>query len=161
VSRPAADFGRAFVRFPRPNPFLLGWRWRYEIGVVAVAAVLARGPGPLWTVLFGAALAAAGVTPYGRRRFWCVVTPHRVRTGCKHAWVHSRTGRIPMVLRTRPVPDGEQLLLLLRPGTSADDLIDAAPVLATACWARSVRVEPDKTRAHLVWLTVARYEVPA
>jgi hypothetical protein len=66
-----------------------------------------------------------------------------------------------MVLGTRPVPDGEQLLLLLRPGTSADDLVDAAPELGTACWARIVRVEPDETRAHLVWLTVVRYEVPA
>jgi hypothetical protein len=66
-----------------------------------------------------------------------------------------------MVLWTRPVPDGEQLLLLLRPGTSADDLVDAAAELGTACWARVVRVEPDKTRAHLVWLTVVRYEVPA
>jgi hypothetical protein len=156
-----ADFGRAFVRFRRPNPFVLAWRWRYELSLALAALVLARGFGTQWTVLFGAVLAAVLATPYGRRRFWVIAVQHGIRTGCKHAWVHSRTGRIPMVLWTRPVPAGEQLLLLLRPGTSAGDLVDAAPTLASASWATAAVVEPDKTRAHLVWLTVVRYEVVA
>lgn len=148
---PAPDFGRALVRFPRPNPFVVAWRWRYEVGVAA--GVFEFYGSALWTVLSGLAVAGGAALPYGRRRAWCVVTPHRVRTGLKHAWVHSRTGRLPMVLWTRPVPAGEELLLLLRPGTSLTDV--AAADLATACWARAVRVEPG-AKASQVRLTVIR-----
>lgn len=63
-----------------------------------------------------------------------------------------------MMLWTRPVPAGEELLLLLRPGTSLTDVRTAD--LATACWAEEVRVEPGP-RPHLVRLTVVRYEAPA
>jgi hypothetical protein len=159
VRDPVEDLGRALVRFPRPNPVVVAWRWRYEAGAVVTAGVYDARLGALWTVLSGLTAAAAAATPYGRRRVWCVLTPHRVRTGLKHAWVHSRTGRLPMVLWTRPVPGGEELLLLLRPGTSAADV--AAADLATACWAEEVRVEPGP-RPHLVRLTVVRrYAAPA
>lgn len=151
---PAADLGRALVRFPRPNPFVVAWRWRYEAGVVA--GIYEVHGSTLWTVLSGLVVAAGAATPYGRRRVWCVLTAHRVRTGLKHAWVHSRTGRLPMVLWTRPVPAGEELLLLLRPGTSAADVAGAD--LATACWAREVRIEPGP-RPHLLRLTVVRAAV--
>lgn len=155
--RPAGqEFGRAFVRFPRPNLAVLGWRWRYELGAVAVLAALPGRVGLVWTVLSGLACAGSAVLAPVRRRVWCIVTPHRVRTGCKHAWVHSRTGRLPMVVWTRPGPGGERVLLWLRPGTSAEDLQDAAPTLAAACWARQVVVEPDPDHGHLVWLTVLR-----
>ncbi len=73
----------------------------------------------------------------------------------------SRAGRIPMVLWTRPVHEGEQLLLLLRPGLTAADLTAAASVLAAACWAREVVVVPHPTRAALVRLVVVRYDVAA
>lgn len=155
---PAAGFGRALVRFPRPNPAVVAWRWRYEAGAVLTAGVYDVRVGTLWTVLSGLAAVAAAATPYGRRRVWCVVTPHRVRTGFKHAWVHSRTGRLPMVLWTCPVPAGEELLLLLRPGTSLGD-VEAAE-LATACWAEEVRVEPGP-RPYLARLTVVRHRLLA
>lgn len=158
---PAADVGLGLVRFPRPNPVLVAWRWRYELlaaFLVGTGWVLA---GPLWTVhgVLAVGTVAASVPELRRRtacRLWCLVTPHRVRTGCKHAWVHSRTGRIPAVLWTRPVDEGEQLLLWCRPGTAAEDLVAARPALASACWARDVRVEPHSTRAQLVLLTVVR-----
>lgn len=155
---PAADLGRALGRFPRPNPFVVAWRWRYEAGTLVTAGVYEARVGALWTVLSGLMAAGAAALPYGRRRVWCVVTPHRVRTGLKHGWVHSRSGRLPMVLWTRPVPAGEELLLLLRPGTSAADVAGAD--LATACWAREVRIEPGP-RPHLVRLTVVRHPVLA
>jgi hypothetical protein len=138
---------------------VIGWRWRYELGTLAAAGTAAWQVGPLWTAAAGAFVAGLLSTPYGRRRLWCVVVQHRVRTGLQHAWVHSRTGRLPMVVWTRPVPEGEELLLLLRPGTSVTDLETAD--LATACWAREVRVRPDPERAHLVRLTVVRYEEAA
>jgi hypothetical protein len=158
---PAADLGLGLVRFARPNPVLVAWRWRYEL--LLAAAVTAAGllAGALWTVQTALLLGAVTVSVpelrrRARRQVWCVVTPHRVRTACKHAWVHSRTGRIPAVLWTRPVDDGEQLVLWCRPGTAAEDLAAARPALTSACWAADVRVEPHSTRAQLVLLTVVR-----
>ena len=157
---PSADFGLGLVRFPRPNPVLVLWRWRYELVLLAAAAagwVLVC----VWTV--HSALAVGTVTVSvpelrrrARRRAWCVITPHRVRTACKHAWIHSRTGRIPAVLWTSPVAEGEQLVLWCRPGTAAEDLEQARPALTAACWAQDVRVTPHSTKAHLVLLTVVR-----
>jgi hypothetical protein len=155
----AGEFGRAFVRVRRPGPVLVVWRWRYEVGAVVAAVAGAQQIGPQWTLLFGAFVVGALSTPYGRRRLWVVVVQHRVRTGLKHGWVQSRTGRLPMVLWTRPVPEGEQVLLLLRPGTGVGD-VEAAD-LAAACWAREVWVEPDPERAQIIRLTVVRYDAPA
>jgi hypothetical protein len=158
---PSADFGLGLVRFPRPNPVLVLWRWRYELGLLAAASAAWVLAGALWTV--HSALAVGTVTVcvpalrrWARRRAWCVITPHRVRTACKHAWIHSRTGRIPAVLWTSPVAEGEQLLLWCRPGTAAEDLELARPALTAACWAQDVRVTPHSTKAHLVLLTVVR-----
>jgi hypothetical protein len=160
--RRAAEFGRAFVRTPRPNPLVVAWRWRYELCTAATLALLATRVSPLWTVASALAVAAgfAVLTPL-RWRFWCIVTQHRLRTGLKEAWVFSRSGRLPMLLWTKPVREGEQLLVLLRAGMSAADLADAAPVLAATCWAREVRVEAHPARAALVRLVVVRYDVAA
>jgi hypothetical protein len=158
---PGAEFGLGLVRFPRPNPILVGWRWRYELGSLAALAACRLYAGALWTVQTGLVLGAVAVSvPELRRRarcrLWCVVTPHRVRTACKHAWIHSRTGRIPAVLWTRPVEEGEQVLLWCRPGTTAEDLELARPALTAACWAQDVRVVQHTERAQLVLLTVVR-----
>src|SRR5450755_247461 len=92
----------------RANPIVAAWRWRYEL---AGAAGLAVG----WMVLDSAAAAwpTAGLVAmlaitacfrWGRRfltaRAWCIVTPHRVRVGCAQAWIHSRSGKIPIILLT-------------------------------------------------------------
>lgn len=159
--QPGADLTLALTPFPPPNPFVVAWRWRYELLAVASTAELVRHLGLLWTVYTGLALVVAvgAVGPARRRavqRFWCVVTPHRVRTGCKHAWIHSRTGRIPAVLWTRAVLEGEQVLLWCRAGTTVGDLAAAGPVLTAACWAHDVRVEQHPTRAHLARVTVLR-----
>jgi hypothetical protein len=161
MSTRAAEFGRAFVRPARPNPLVVAWRWRYELSAAATLALLTARVGAVWTVLGAAAGAASAVLPVVRWRLWCVVSQHRARTGLIQAWVFSRSGRIPMVLWTRPVHEGEQLLLLLRPGLTAADLEAAAPVLAAACWAREVVVVPHPTRAALVRLVVVRYDVAA
>ncbi|MFL6129532.1 MAG: hypothetical protein ACJ73E_10755 [Mycobacteriales bacterium] len=163
---PGAEFGLGLVRFPRPNPVLVLWRWRYELGLVAAAVAGPAYVGALWTVqaglMLGTAVAAVPeLRRRARRRAWCVVTPHRVRTACKHAWIHSRSGRIPAVLWTSPVDEGEQVLLWCRPGTTAEDLELARPALSTACWARDVRVMQHTSRTHLVLLTVVRAQPDA
>jgi hypothetical protein len=157
---------RAVVPLARPNPAILGWRWRYELGVLAALAVgLALAVpryGPLWTVLALAGLVAGvGAVPAVRRfavrRAWCVITPHRVRTGCAHAWIQSRTGKVPAVLWTSAVPVGERVLLWCRPGTTAEDLAAARDLLATACWAQDVEVQRHPRRSQLAALVVVRH----
>lgn len=151
------DFGQATVRPRRPNPLVVLWRWRYEAAAAGLLALTLHALGPLWTVLFGLALAAVvlGVPPV-RRYARCVLTAHRVRTACLHLWLQSRTGRLPLVLWTRPVRGGELCVLWCRPGLAAADIAEVREQFAAACWATDVEVAVDKRRSQLVYLTVRR-----
>jgi hypothetical protein len=149
----------------RPNPVVIVWRWRYElgllIGVPAAVTLLMRSVGIIYAVVILAALVHLIVLwPPARRlvmaQAWCVITAHRVRTGCAQAWIHSRNGKIPVVLLTRHRPYGEGVLLWCRAGTSPEDFALARRQLAAACWARDVRLIPSERFAHLVQLDVIR-----
>jgi len=153
----------------RANLVVAAWRWRYELLLAAALAAewIALGWAAAAAVTAGLAAALIGVAagwPRGRRfliaRAWCIVTPHRVRVGCAQAWIHSRAGKIPAVLYTRCEPFGERVLLWCRAGTSADDLLSARGLLATACWADDVQVTRDPRYAHLVVLDVVRHGQP-
>jgi hypothetical protein len=77
----------------RPGPVARLWHWRYEaalvagllLGTIGIGVTLGLG----WLIATAAAvlavLAAALAWPPSRRRViaraWCVITPHRVRTG--------------------------------------------------------------------------------
>jgi hypothetical protein len=152
----------------RPGPLGLAWHWRYELGMVAGLAAVALaggyelGAGALLAVaavgaaLLGACLAWA---PSRRRliaRAWCVITPHRVRTACMHAWVQSRDGRLPVVLYTTPAAFGERVTLWCRAGITAGDLEGARDILRAACWASDVRVVASARYRHIVVLEVVR-----
>jgi hypothetical protein len=147
----------------RPNLLVLAWRWRWELMLAAgvpLAAILIAGTLGPWALAVSAGLiAAAALWPPARQqliaRAWCVITPHRVRTGCAEAWIHSRRGKLPMVLLTTQQPFGERVHLWCRAGTSALDFESARPTLISACWAR----HPGDRRlrhAHLVTLTIRR-----
>jgi hypothetical protein len=90
-------------------------------------------------------------------RAWCVITPHRVRTGCAHAWVQTRDGRLPVVLYTAPAEFGERVMLWCRAGITAGDLDGARDILRAACWASDVRVVVNDRRSHIVVLEVIRH----
>lgn len=159
------EFGRSLVRPARPNPLVVLWRWRYEIGLPAVTAVAAtasvRALGWPWTVgsaviLVSGLLGRREVRRWSVIRAWCVITQHRVRVGCAHAWIHSRSGKLPAVLWTSPGDYGERVVLWCRAGTTAADLEAARHLLAAACWARDVRVVPDPDHAQIVALRVIR-----
>ena len=154
-----------WVMVARANPAVAAWRWRYELGLLGALAVaftwlglvpgllaLANGAGLLGTL--------AALFPALRRhlaaRFWCVVTPHRVRAGCVHAWIHSRYGKIPVILLTTRQPFGERVYLWCRAGTTASDFAAERELLATACWADDVRVWRGGRHAQLVCLDVIR-----
>ena len=151
------------------NPLVLAWRWRYElilgIGLPAALAVLGGIPVMLGTlaaitVAVGAALLYAPTRRYLIARAWCIITPHRVRVGCAQAWIHSRRGKIPVVLLTTRQPFGERVHLWCRAGTSAIDFTSALPLLTAACWARDIQVSGNERFAQLITLDVIRHLPP-
>jgi hypothetical protein len=151
----------------RPNPIVLAWRWRYEvalaIGVPAGIIVLMTRVSLLWSVA-GISVAAAALANWAPARSWlvaharCVVTAHRVRTGCAQAWIQSRYGKLPIILRTSPKPFGECVHLWCRAGTSLEDFESATGILSAACWAQEIRVRASSRYSQIVILDVIRYE---
>ena len=152
----------------RPGPIARLWHWRYELGlitgVVLGSVTIGVTLGPDWLITAAAAvmavLAAALAWPPSRRRIiaraWCVITPHRIRTGCIQAWVQTRGGRLPVVLYTVPEDFGERVWLWLRAGITTGDLEAARDILRAACWASDVRVVVNDRRNHIVVLEVIR-----
>jgi hypothetical protein len=152
----------------RPGPTELAWNWRWELGVLGLLtgslALISSDFGLRGLIAAtGAGLAACAAllcSPPARQwllaRAWCVITPHRVRKGCAHAWVQTRSGRLPVIVSAAPAAYGERVRLWLRAGVTAADLEGASDVLAAACWAREVRVVRNTSYAHLVTLEVIR-----
>jgi hypothetical protein len=170
---PLVDLELALTRRAFPNPAVVLWRWRYEAALLALVAVLAAtavatdvaipaavalGPAAVAVGVVAAVWPAAWPAAWQRvaARFWCVVTPHRVRTACAETWLHNRSGKLPMVLWTSAEPYGERVLLWCRAGLTAEDLQAQRATLAAACWAEDVEVIRDARRPHLVTLEVIR-----
>jgi hypothetical protein len=165
-----ASVEAAISTVARPGPLAWLWHWRYELGLTAgLAAVgLASGYwlGLAWLVAIAATglalLTAALAWPPSRRRLitraWCVITPHRVRTGCTHAWIQTRDGRLPTILYTTAAGFGERVTLWCHAGITAGDLEAASDILRTACWASDVRVVASTRYRHIVVLEVIRRE---
>lgn len=149
----------------RPTWLVVAWRWRYELvlatGLPASVVASVRSFGYQWA-LAGIALFGAVVTvwPPVRRfvvaRARCVITPHRIRAGCAQAWIHSRRGKLPIILMTRQAPLGERIHLWCRAGTSIEDITSARSLLISACWAHDIRVTRHPRYAHLVTIYVIR-----
>jgi hypothetical protein len=165
-----ASVEAAITQGPRASVFGIIWNWRYEFGMLAAVTGAAVGIalelGIAW--LIGLAVTAVAIVgalltwaPARKRiiaRTWCVATPHRIRVGCLHAWVQTRTGRLPVVLYTVPTVFGERAVLWCRAGITAGDLAAAREILTAACWAIDVRVVPSQRHTHIVALEVIRRE---
>jgi hypothetical protein len=153
---------------PHPNPVVAAWRWRYELAASAtLAAVWMALDTPAAAAVTGglaAALALTACFARGRKflaaRASCIVTAHRVRTGCAQAWIHTRSGKIPFVLWTGSRPSGERVYLWCRAGTSAADFSAARMLLAASCMAKNIKVSHHARHAHLIALDVIRREPP-
>ena len=89
-------------------------------------------------------------------RIRCVVTEHRVRTGCAQAWIQTRSGKLPVILLTSPRPYGERVYIWCRAGISREDFEAARDVLRSACWATDVWVSSHARYSHIVILDVIR-----
>jgi hypothetical protein len=149
----------------RPNPVVLLWRWRYEVsvlvGIPAGIIALVSQVSLVWSVA-GISVLAAMLANWPAARSWllaharCVITTHRVRTGCAQAWVHSRYGKLPVIFLTSPKPFGERVRVWCRAGTCLEDFESARDILRAACWAQDVLVSASRRHSQILILDVIR-----
>ena len=147
-----------FVKFHR-TPAGIAWRWRAEL---ALAAILTAA---LWRLSILITLTWAGVVlavfvglvlgvPHSRRfitrRFWCVLARHRIHRLCWEARLHTRAGRLPLILWIRPTQVGERAWVLCRAGISAEDFDAHTDELRAACYARDARATRNRSWSHLM-----------
>ena len=171
-------------RNQRNNPYLMddmsvafhrsgagaAWRWRTELAILTtISAALWRLA--LLITLTWAALALAALVagllglPVTRRfitaRFWCVLARHRLQRLCYEARLHTRSGRLPLILWTRPTKVGERIHLLCRAGICAEDFEAHIGELRAACYARDARVTRNRRWSQLVTIDVIRRDTLA
>ena len=113
-----------------------------------------------------AALAAVVLAvPHSRRfitrRFWCVLARHRLQRLCYEARLHTRSGRLPLILWTRPTKVGERTWVLCRAGICAEDFEAHIGELRAACYARDARVTRNRRWSHLVTIDIIRRDTLA
>jgi hypothetical protein len=110
------------------------------------------------------ALAVITVPPTRRlavRRAWCVLSRHRIQRACFETRMHTRSGRLPLVLHITPTEVGERALIWCRAGICTEDFEAHAPEIAAACYARQVRIEGHRRWAQLVRVDIVRRDTLA
>ncbi|MEV4390470.1 hypothetical protein [Nonomuraea sp. NPDC049607] len=143
------------------------WRVRSEVMVLGVAglfvlALLGATRDGHWVpfVLLSSAVSVPAATRTGRNwavaHFWCVVSRHRLQRVCLETTMHTRAGRIPLVLWITPSARGEKALVMTRAGISAEEFEAYAEEIAAACWARSATVHRHRDRAQLLVVEIVR-----
>ncbi len=161
----------AFEVFVRPEHTLLGRavgiliRLRVELLLAAsltLAWLLLSTLMPtwaIWTVLITVTLLIAGIPVISRyvvRRFWCVLTRHRMKACFEQTRTMTHDGKLPSLLWSRPTPVGERVRVWLPAGLSVNDLDRVTENIATACFARSARIERGRNAHVASILTVRR-----
>ena len=172
------------VRNHRNNPYVLDralvrvhhgaagtlFRFRTELAVLTAGTAggweLAKAVTLTWAVvILTATTAVVTVLPWTRqffiRRAWCVLSRHRIQKACYETRMHTRSGRLPLVLRIHPTQVGERALIWCRAGICAADFEAHTPEIAAACYARQARVEGNKRWAQLVQLDIVRRDTLA
>jgi hypothetical protein len=111
------------------------------------------------TVVAGVAAALVG-TPLTRQ--WliaharCVVTRHRLQRLCRETTLHTRSGRLPLVLWISPTAVGERALVWCRAGISAEGFEAYLGEIRAACFACEARVSRNERHAQLVTVEIVR-----
>ena len=155
-----------FAKFHR-TPAGVAWRWRAELAILAILAATLWRLSILITitwagVVMAAALALLAGVPHSRRftirRLWCILARHRIHRLCWEARLHTRAGRLPLVMWIRPTQVGERAWLLCRAGISAEDFADRTEELRAACYAREARVTASKKWSQLVTVDIVRHD---
>jgi hypothetical protein len=158
-----------FVSFHR-TPAGVAWRWRTELATLAVLAAVLWRLSLLITltwagIVVASALNLALIVPHSRRfltrRAWCILARHRIHRLCYEARLHTRSGRLPLVLWIRPTQVGERAWVLCRAGISAEDFADRCEQLRAACYARDARATRNRRWSHLVTIDIIRRDTLA
>ena len=146
------------------------WRFRTELAVLAACAsaiiALARAVTILWALIALAGLVLTAVLlPWTRRflirRFWCVISRHRLQRVFFETRMHTRSGRLSLVLWIRPTQVGERAWMWCRAGICAEDFEAHTGEIAAACYAREARTEKSKRWAQLVTVDIVRRDTLA
>ena len=157
---------RAFVRVHHSAVGTL-FRFRTELATITAITAggweLAKAITLTWAVVIVMATAVMGtVLPWSRRfvirRAWCVLSRHRIQKVCFETRMHTRSGRLPLVLRITPTEVGERALIWCRAGICAADFEAHTPEIAAACYARQARVEGNKRWAQLLNVDIVRHD---
>jgi hypothetical protein len=147
-----------------PSILTILWWWRWEAGIIlglssGLTSLISRFGWLTVPIVLGLAVTLAG---WPETRQWllahirCIITAHRVRTGCAQAWIQTRTGKLPMILLTRPEHYGERVYIWCPAGISAQDFEDAAGILSATCWATGICVTVSPRYVHIVIIDVMR-----
>ncbi len=157
------------VKFNRSGAGM-AWRWRAELVTLTAVSAAYWRLSVLMTVtlagviLGGLVLVLMLVPPTRRfitRRFWCVLARHRIQRLCYEARLHTRSGRLPLILWTRPTKVGERAHILCRAGICAEDFEAHIGELRAACYARDARVTRNTRWAQLVTIDIIRRDTLA
>ncbi len=155
----AVDFHR--------SPAGIAWRWRTELTLLAAALTayvrLAATITAMWAAItFAGLLTVALAVPHSRRfltkRAWCVISRHRLQRVFYETRMHTRAGRLPLILWIRPTKVGERAWILCRAGVCADDFDAYRAEIGAACYAREARVIRNKKWSHFVTVDVIRHD---
>jgi hypothetical protein len=146
------------------------FRFRTELAILTAGTVggweLAKAVTLTWAmIILTTTTAVVTVLPWTRqfiiRRAWCVLSRHRIQKVCYETRMHTRSGRLPLVLRIHPTQVGERALIWCRAGICAADFEAHAAEIAAACYARQARIEANRRWAQLVQLDIVRRDTLA
>jgi hypothetical protein len=146
------------------------WRFRTEATTLLAAAAviwqLTITITIVWALIaFIALVTAAFVTPPVRRfiirRAWCVISRHRLQKVFFETRMHTRSGRLSLVLRIHPTQVGERALIWCRAGICFEDFEAHTGEIAAAFYAREARIERSKRWAQLVQVNIVRRDTLA
>jgi hypothetical protein len=161
--------GGLFIKFHR-TPAGIAWRWRTELLTLTTLTAafwrLDTWTSSAWAgVILGGLAVVAFAVPHSRRfitrRFWCVLARHRLQRLCYEARLHTRSGRLPLILWTRPTQVGERTWVLCRAGICAEDFEAHIGELRAACYARDARVTRNTRWSQLITIDIIRRDTLA
>jgi hypothetical protein len=72
--------------------------------------------------------------------------------------MHTRAGRLPLIVWIRPTRVGERAFVLCRAGVCADDFDAYKAEIGSACYAREARVIRNKKWSHVVTIDIIRHD---
>jgi hypothetical protein len=75
--------------------------------------------------------------------------------------MHTRSGRLSLVLRIHPTEVGERALIWCRAGICFEDFEAHTGEIAAACYAREARVERSRRWAQIIVVHIVRHDTLA